>query len=653
MVTVTFYKTKMNRSNRAYNGAALDTILTAASALTVTITPEVIPDTPFAVVSASNNNITASDIVLGGYDYISYSYGGKTWYAFIDDVQALATSVGNFFIYHTVDKWAMCVKYFTETFHMQGSVERAHVNDIKNANSSGNGYIDMSYTSATPEAPYNKMLVKRYRSVMRNMRDNWYYLYMYIANPNETGLTSAGDSYQYAEIDGKDISGSGLLCVYPAFFDEDTRSFYLVSHKKASPVTSLDDIEMFPLAALTSSAITALTLSKIPPVSGEGSFDVSFYGLKSLTEGDSDYNIPVWADEYFTANRFFTWTPTPADGLPQKLNYFEVMKPTSINITQLSTDIPSEITSGRISIAYTFSTYLNSIPKMNSRIYNPVYVAEDLLAVQDGDTILNPISTSAFKVGYTLDLKYMYILYPDIPSIDGGYTYVNGSARLKYIPNNNLFAPDVKIDYWTKLNAEQTGLQAQKSKFNAIVGAVFAPVTGAIGGGVAGTATQGKKQSAANFGLQAAGAAVGAVAGAVSGIGNAVYSVQSANNLQETADRQYNCGETTEYNTVGLYTSIFSKTENFLEQITVENQFDIIAPSLHRQGYNTFLQIDEIYTNHVRKYFNYFKGADVNVSGLPQNWCDDISNMFNSGVTLWQSDVENYERLNYPQNTGW
>lgn len=650
MATVTFYKTKMNRSNRAYDGAALDNILTAASALTVNITPEVIPDTPFAIISANNDNITASDIVLGGYDYISYSYGGKTWYAFIDDVQALATSVGNFFVYHTVDKWAMCVKYFTATFHMQGAVERAHVNDIKLLNSEAtSGYIDMTYTAATPEAPYNKTLVKKYRSEMKSMSDNWFYLYMYIANVNEVGIGTTGISLQHAEIDGYNIAGAGLLCVYPCYFDEDTNSFYLVVQKNNNPVTSYDDIEQFPLASITSSAVTAMTLSKVPPVSGRGSGNALLYGLKSIPIGDSGLSLPAWADEYFNPSIFALKTPEPAEGLPTYLNYFTVMANTNTSLSVLSDSIPEEISKGKVVKANTFTDYLNSIPKMNSRIYNPVYCAKDLYFGQDG-TILN--NTIDFKVGYTLDLKYMYVIYHDLEGISEEQ-YVNGSFKIKYIPNNGLFAPDVTIDYWTKLNAEQTGLQAQANKFNAITGAVFAPLKGALAGSFAGTGSRGKNQSGANFGIGIAGSIVGATSGVVGGIGNAVYAVQSANNMQEIADRQYSCGETTEYASTGLYTTVYSATENFLEQYTVEQQFSVIAPNLHRMGYNTFLQIDEIYTNHKRKYFNYFKGADVSVSGMPQNWSEDIENMFNNGVTLWQSDVENYERLNYPQNTGW
>lgn len=647
MATVTFYKTKMNRSNRAYDGAALDNILTAASALTVNITPEVIPDTPFAIISANNNNITASDIVLGGYDYISYSYGGKTWYAFIDDVQALATSVGNFFVYHTVDKWAMCVKYFTATFHMQGAVERAHVNDLMNADSeSTSGRIDMQFTTATQEAPYNKMFIKKERSEMYEPDGyigDTYYLYLYIANPKEAGIQ--GTDGQYWLNFEESCGGTGLLCVYPAY--ENNGSITIVCYSSNEQYTEFPPDNMrVPIEELTSSAITAMTLSKIPPVYGRGTGNSFAFGLSKIG------NIPIWGDEYltdetvegeFTRPLGFTVKQTsPSDGMPPYLNYFKCITLTNQSYTGLGTDVPNPIRNGIINKATTFEEYLNTIPKMNSRIYNPVYYAAEILNAEGIDY---QIQTPTIHMGYTPDLKYLCLIYDS--------EYYKGGMRRKYIPNTALFAPDSTIDYWTKLNAEQMGIQAQSNKFNAIVGGIFAPIKGAIGGALAGTATQGKHQSSANYSAAITGGIAGSVSSTVSGIGNAVYAVQSANNMQEIADRQYNCGETNEYQSTGLFNVLYSQVENFITRFTCDLQFDVIAPNLHRMGYNTFLQIDEIYNNHKRKYFNYFKGADVSVSGMPQNWSEDIENMFNNGVTLWQSDVENYERLNYPQNTGW
>lgn len=641
MSTVTFYKTKMNRSNRAYDGAALDTILNAAPKLAFDVPNGVIPNVPFIIRSGATAAITD---IMTGYDYLTYEYGGKTFYAFLDSVQFLATSIGNCSIIHSTDVWAMSVKYAANNLRLNGNLERAHVNDlIKNGTSV---YADMEYTTGAPEANYNKMLVKTNRPKMAEFSPNVWYLYIYFANPRELDVTSEKLNKQQSWFpDGVKklgFSSEGIVAVYvgetpdkSAPFNQDI-TFHAIKNRG---LNSSEDFVNFTISDLTSSAITAIILSKIPPVSGAGRGTVTTFALYEYSE----LNITTWAQEYINDEtwsdiyQFDIITPNPADGLPPYLNVFFAMCGTVQNYQYDITnndDLPVQ--------HYTdYETYLINIPKMKSNIYNPVYINKDVRqTIYKGeykDGLRN------IRLSYTPDLKFLCIVFPE------DNEYRKGQNRYLLIPNKNIFAPDVTIDYWTRLNAEQTGLQAQQTKFNAITGAVFSPVTGAIGGATAATGTKGKRQSAANYQLGVAGAVAGAVTNTVSSIGNAVYDVQAADRMQEVADRQYNCGTTEEFQTTGLYNSLANDTENILWQSSVELQYDVIAPQLHRYGYNTFLQIDEVYANHKRECFNFFKGVDVSVSGVYQEWCDEISAMFNSGVTLWQSDVENYERVNYQQ----
>ena len=641
MATVTFYKTKINRSNRAYDGAALDTILNAAPKLAFDVPNGVIPNVPFVIRSGETAAITD---ILNGYDYITYTYSGKTFYAFLDSVQFLATSAGNCSVMHSTDVWAMAIKYSADTLHFNGNVERAHVNDLIKV--AGAVYPDMGFTTGATEANYNTMLVKTNRPKMAEFAPYVWYLYVYFANPRELNVSSGKLTKQQSWFpDGVNKSGftsEGITCVYvgetpnkTAPFTQDIQFHAL---KTRNPTTN-SDIVNFTIHDLTSSAITAMTLSKIPPVSGAGRGTVTTFGVSRY----STPNIVTWAQEYINSEnygdiyQFDIITPDPPDGLPPYLNVFFAMCGTMQNYQYEITNndnVPVQ--------HYTnFSEYLLNIPKMKSNIYNPVYIEKNIRqTVYKGkynDKLLN------IRLSYTPDLKNLCVIFPE------DNEYMTGQNRYMIIPNKSIFAPDVTIDYWTRLNAEQTGLQAQSAKFNAITGAIFAPIKGAIGGGLAGSAKQGKQQSDENYNLGIAGAVAGGIASTVNAIGNAVYDIQSADRLQEVADRQYNCGNTEEFNTTGLYNSLANKHENILSQVSVELQYDVIAPQLHRYGYNTFLQIDEIYANHKRECFNYFKGVDVSVSGVMQAWCDEIAAMFNSGVTLWQSDVENYERVNYQQ----
>lgn len=630
MATVTFYKTKMNRSNRAYDGAALDTILNAAPKLAFDVPNGVIPNVPFVIRSGETAAITD---ILNGYDYITYSYSGKTFYAFLDSVQFLATSAGNCSVMHSTDVWAMAVKYSVDTLHFNGNVERAHVNDLIGL-SFNNGRIDMKYTTGTPEAQYNKMYVKKEIPEMSCYNDNGWYLYIYFANVNEltTGMSDKPQIKQYWCIEnanlpssqkGKCFNSEGLVAVY---YGEGETNDADITFTAISPVALSDKVSIgkFTINDLTSSAITAMTLSKIPPVHGGGEGKAAVYGVSQHTNEMGGVNT-YWDDDYIKNNgvyyTFNHFTPNPAEGLPQYINYFECHGGTG----QSYHGIPYSL---NISKTDDFNEYLKQIPKMISPIYNPLYILDDIgqLPILEGGNYNLDWLTKA-QVSYSPDLKNLLICLPE------GNNFRDKAARYILVPNKSLFSPDVVNDYWTQLNAEQTGLKAQSNKFNAIVNAVSAPLKGLSEGAQAGAPV-----------------AVGnAIMGTLQAGANAVFDVQAADRLNEVADRQYDCGSTTAYNTTGLYNALSNLQENYLVKYSCEFQYDVIAPQLHRNGYNTFLQIDEIYANHKRECFNYFKGVDVSVSGVLQAWCDEIASMFNSGVTLWESDVENYERVNYQQ----
>ena len=78
--------------------------------------------------------------------------------------------------------------------------------------------------------------------------------------------------------------------------------------------------------------------------------------------------------------------------------------------------------------------------------------------------------------------------------------------------------------------------------------------------------------------------------------------------------------------------------------------FNQLYPLLHRYGYNTVLQLDEVYVNHRRKYFNYIQTEECDVNGVPLDIANDLENMFNSGVHLWSGKVEEWEVANWQTN---
>ena len=105
---------------------------------------------------------------------------------------------------------------------------------------------------------------------------------------------------------------------------------------------------------------------------------------------------------------------------------------------------------------------------------------------------------------------------------------------------------------------------------------------------------------------------------------------------QEIAEQQYRAGIGTKDITTGYYGSLLDKNSpSLLWYKQNEHSFENIAIRLHRYGYNTFLQIDDIYKNHKRRHFNYIQCPNIEVHGVPLSVGNEIAIMFKNGVHLW------------------
>ena len=637
MATVTFYKTKMNRSNRAYDGAALDTILNAAPKLAFDVPNGVIPNVPFVIRSGETAAITD---ILNGYDYITYTYSGKTFYAFLDSVQFLATSVGNCSVMHSTDAWAMAVKYSADTLHFNGNLAQAHVNDLKFAYKLVDkqyAYLDMTNTSATCEAYYNKQLVKRKREKMQEFSEENYYLYIYIANAERVlPEIFTGEPLQDWFPDGlnkRSFPTYGLLLVYPAYIDKTGGAYYYYTDNENIEESTIHSVN---IETLTSGDISGMVLSKIHPVSAaENSSDTNskLYALH-------DYNgRAFWSTDY-TEDYGFIVHEVPESlkkGLPSYLNYFG--KITGSQVGLQTAVFPSPV----LEKYNNYNDYLRHIPKMISSIYEPVYLNDNVLPCENGTLYTNGFNVSHLKMSYTPDLMYLSIILPD-----DNTSFLSGAERQILLPNRGLFRPETTEDYWTRLNAYNMSLSAQQMRVNTGYNLVksFMKTVGNVSAMAMASTVPGVGTALSAALAPAAGNSVDKLIQATI---DATFATKQADVISSIANMQYNAGDTNEYSASNSYVSYMNKNENVFWKLSVEQQYGVIAPQLHRYGYNTFLQIDEVYSHHKRECFNFFKGVDVSVNGLQADWCDEIASMFNSGVTLWQSDVENYERVNYQQ----
>ena len=646
---LTLYKTKMNRGNRAYSAEALQSILGASPALHLTIANQIVPNTPFAIYAISATFGTqGQDIILEGYDYITFEYGrnGKTqtWYAFIDDIQPLATSLGDLFISHTVDIWAMACIYFmgvSGTFHMNGYLERAHVNDLILSSNSNIAYQDMRNTLAACEVGYNTSLItkNRPRNIPSGKAEEQKYLYIYIANPKEIGFKNL--DIQSVEVGNWDDRGSdsynsfGLLLVYPI----SSNGYFTICTKDKPSSISGSDLTTWSVDKLTSSAITAMCISSIPPLSDSSNLS----GMKTYS-GTATYS---YFDDGISGisqlNALFTQDQTEAsEGLPPYLNWFNFVQGIGV-FPYINTDTLNNCSIQKTSV---FSDYISNIPKFRTTIYNPIYIGEYLIPPQIGQAPDNYINSSDIKQIITPDLEYI------ITYLGDNWQYVEGIEKYIITENTSVFASNITLDYWTRLNAKQTSISALKGQYNSVMTPVVSGFTsaGKTVGDIGSSVFSGDIGKFTKYNIFSG---IGNKASFIQGIANAIFDFQSASNAAKMSEQQYNSGVTNAGKAINFFGAFFDTPEANVVIFSCENQLNTICRNLHRYGYNTFLSIDEVYNNHKRKYFNYFKGVDIAVSGMPMAWCDEIAEMFNRGVTLWQSDVENYERCNYQANLNW
>jgi hypothetical protein len=618
-MVVTFYKTKLNKQNRCYGAEQYDSYLSTCEKLDVTLSHDIIPNQPFNIETTSG---------MWGYNYITYAYRGYLFGAFVDSINIQAIS-GTTVIYHSTDNW-----YFTlnnigvNNIDFHGRVMRGHVRDTDK----GHKPI-LDNTTLTAEEVFNNSNLK-YVSVdnMFNLsvydtakcfKECWF-LYIYFANPSKVmnlgGVTAINQ--KFTGNNGSVLGNNGVTCVYPVVADKTGWWVCeLVDNKLEQSVA---------ISALTNSDITAMTLSKIPPNNKlkfyEDSTSPSGYRLSGITTG-------------------LNWKENTTN-LPMKCCYYD-FEFVNIEVNRLYSegkrvDI-SSLEGNSISNTDNYDDYLKQIPKFTSLVYNPLYVGKniyDLYHKEDGNIFAG--------ISISFDLS-TYLIYRNL-------TTINGDSKIVVLENNSIFAPDTVLDYWTRLNSLQTANAGKMQENSGIsqgvnnIGSIIKKATGIVSsiGNVIGAAFEGD---------------INGVVGGVSGfINSGTDTITSAINMQrsqenadltsengaiiqEVANRQIETGTTVSQNGVGYYTNY--KYQSFIYLIDNSYNYKQICTNLHRYGYNTFLQLDDVYFNHVREHFNYIKCSEVEVTGVPADIADDISNMFLKGVHLWQDDVENFERTNY------
>ena len=622
---VTFYKTKLSSQNRCYNKVAYDTYLTGCEKLTYEFKQSIIPNTVFYV-SAKKSDGSYYQWQL--YNYVTFEYAGLKWGSFITKVQPIAANE-TVSIFHATDNWY----YLLENevgFDMHGQVNRAHVNDMRETVdvSSRKTYVptlDNTYVSPESSCSANGVNISytEVKPIDSNKPDGWHYIYILINNPNQAGFTygEAGaektdyefNCHQYYNnsLGKKTRSINMLLC--GAVNDDGLISFYISHSVETAPISESFQSYMI---NLQSDSITKVMISDIPPneyckIRSVGSVGYIYYTNTSDSISLGHANNLRGLPKNFSVLNYFNAVEVYANPTLSLIDYALYSGNTSLGLHYQND----------------YDTYINyGICKLRMSPYCTLCYAGKTIDYSKYNVEERPTTGFQLKIQYGIDYSFNYYYY----SIDGLKTIDRGSS-FTYINCLNAFDPIVSRSYFDQYNLSIISANSTAKKIDLGFG-LFKSVLS-----IAGSVVKGKVD----------GIVSGAV-GLAQGVSTVGYKAKAINAEKDKAIGQINNGEISSDTAVGFYASI-GKLDIFTMYLVAPNEsgYKQLAPILHRYGYNTPLQLDEIYKNHRREFFNYFECSTCDIEGVSADIADDLNTMFESGVHLWSGEVGNWNVPNW------
>lgn len=630
---VLFYDLKINPNNRFYDKAAYDSNLTASNVVfSVDLNREIVPNQVFYI---SRNSKTELNKLMQ-CTYIVYNINGATFGGFITNVQLLAPAGKKVAIAHSVDWWYYVLVNELE-FDFHGNCERAHVNDLLYSATDECAYPDMRYTTTTAEAPiseYNKTIYQKALplttgvNVNNRVNSGYTFLYVYLNKIPSNWKLPLKRSILYLDYSEEKLVNEGFIFMF---------------------LLDVTDGEIIPFVAGSADLSSLPDTVYLPDIE---STEILSMTTSSLFYRGSDYNITYQKGDKGAvlvaplANaipRHATLPSAVQEGAFKEVSWIGTEN-TCVNGPMKDFTIDSFVTPERIR-KYTkkenYGDYLYyGIPKFRSQPYQT-------LTINGVDLTYDKLKNSGARVILSGDFQY-YILRLQMTG-EPAYTF-------DLVVNNvGVFGVDSYDDYWTRLNAKistinakqvyLSGKQAQYAAGQKVTNAVVSPAL------KFGEAYVTENPKAAWSGLQDVANMGTNIASGATQYQQGELLKQQGKLLEEIADKQMQDGQILSNSPSGLYTqftelSNFSYTNTYLKASISKD----VLIDLHRFGYNTFLQLDEIYFNHRREHFNYFKASDIEVTGLPLFMAQDIQNMFLSGVHLWQHHIEEFENgTNYQE----
>lgn len=625
---VTLYKAKLNANNRCYDKTAYDSYLSSLDKVVVNIPADVVPNTTFYV----NKSQTTWQL----YSYMTFEYAGLKYASFIADVQPLASN-GTIAISHTTDWWYyVCENELPISFH--GQCVRAHVNDWKYDNVTKAYYPTLDNTYDKPEEQISTNGYKMSSEKIVKTNKDYRFVYMVINQVPQEGISV---------LDGDDISQYLIYQWFGGSLDEweqlsltntlilgiiDNTGTVSFKFSKPSVIPTEQEIEdcSIKLKDIQSDAISGLTISDLncdrlgcTVAYITNSSGKKLYYFKTQT----DY---IYSYETFMLNCSLKWLPKQIYGLRS----FE-SKTIDINLPLYYCE-NLHMSNGTYP-ALNYERYKNyGITKMHTSPYTNISIAGNIVNYfynNRNNLILNPVDGS---LSGDQKLTTEMLLFPTLSVVSISVQNLeNFDYRTEYFLVNNVtsFKPFVTRSFADSIDIELAGLNAQRKEVNAGFGVAKSTLSTGIGIG---------KIFGGDF-SGIGGALTGAVDTAQS-IVNLDYTVRENDLTLRKAQGQYFNGNISSDTATGYYSTITKLDWNNVTFLQLNDLGkEQLFPLLHRYGYNTPLQLDEVYKNHRRKYFNYIQTADSEITGVPLKIANDIKHMFDSGVHLWSGTVDEWE----------
>lgn len=657
---VTFYKTSLTPLQRMYDKTAYESYFASSyvTATTIEVNNLIVENYDFFI-SAETYNTNKLNL----YNYIKWINNGITYCAFITKISYLANNKA-YRVSHALDSWAFAC--YNTNFNILGKCSRAHVNDRIGTVMYNTQLYTLENTFNSCEESFNTSELEIEKHDISNMKNTLFdktqykdihFIYVYINNPEALKIvapqrlermSSSGNAVDSIYLTGALLCGTINMKTGECFFKIFSSNF---------------DGNIMPrdftlICELTSQYITSIFISDIPPVELGNKLELKHYGAYYVfqeKESIRTYDYSLDFGSGLNTNCSFIHSLNLEINYNGTQEFYDYRKQIYYNPF---IDKVNNYNLDRYSIYITndFELYLKyGIAKARSHVYNPFYF---------NDYQIDFVHFQELKIG--LSPEGSFIWYDsnadnrNVYSAKGSYAYTMS------------FAPDTVRDYWTTISAERATISAQKTANNAewnysrfMVNGIFgltsdglnlAGDTVSSAGGIVEDLAEGNVAGAVGTGLNNAANQVRYI-GKVVNFGmeakqrntDLKYQRKISNIDIEQANQQKIAGITTNYTSTSYYAYYYYLQCPVLTTVKLgENNLRQVSYKLHKYGYNTFLTLEEVYSNHRREKFNFISTSECEVLNVPLTIANDIVNMFNNGVFLWSNnDVGNFNQTNY------